>query len=204
MRAGIRSAAVAALLLLGGAACGGEVVGGGQTGEVETVATSGDGTGARASATPVPGAAATQAGPAGSVEFTAAVALLRAGSGGEEVLTGGATTRVALGGADSARVALRDVPAGTYDRVRVSFSRVTADVAGGLVIGGVSVTGTVNVALAPQPLVVERPLSVVVREGERRRVTIDLRGAAWLGATNPATRLVPAAAFRDAVAVGVR
>jgi hypothetical protein len=117
-------------------------------------------------------------------------------------LTGSpATATVRIDGADTVRIASGDVPAARYTAARVTFTRVQANVTGGLVLGGVGATGLFTVSILPgDSIVVERPVDLGGPEADAR-LLVDLDASAWLGTANPATRLIAAATFRDAVKV---
>jgi hypothetical protein len=86
-----------------------------------------------------------------------------------------------------------------YPVARVVFTRVTANVTGGLVIGGVGLTGQVDVGIAPgDSVVVEMPVDLGDPDDDAT-LLIDLDASAWLFTVNPVTRLVSATAFRNAV-----
>lgn len=199
-------AALGAALLVGG--CGKDLVVGGQR-DVDTYAT-GDGTpegGAAPAPALAPSLARAPGGPAathvagraqGTVAFDATVELVE---GGAREGAGSGTATVRIDGHDTVLVARGRVPEARYTAVRVTFTRVQASVASGLVIGGVNLTGLVTVAIAPGAgLVVERPIGNL---GDDDDLLIDLDASAWLSAANPATRLVPGAAFSGAVKVRV-
>ena len=191
----------ALLLALAAGGCGKDVVVGGQK-DVEANAT-GD-------ATPEGGSPSRQPGPAFSLldhapgraqgTITADVRVVLLASGGTFALND-APTRVTMqiDGDDSVRVVARSVPQAAYTGVRLTFTRVQANVLSGLVIGGVNVTGSVSVAIDGS-LVVERPVSMLDADADYEML-IDLDASAWLPATNPVSRIVPAAAFSNAVKV---
>lgn len=202
MRRAMRTTWCAAgfLLALAVAGCGRELVGGGQR-DVDAVATGG-GAESGGSATPASSYGAERAtafqaeGVSGTVTFDARVSLVRAG---RRSAVGAGSATVRAGGGDTARVAAGRVLEGGYDAARVVFTRVTANVSGGLVVGGVALTGHVDVAIAPgDSVVVEMPVQV---SGSRSpvRLLIELDAATWLRSADPLTRTVPAAAFRGAV-----
>jgi hypothetical protein len=192
--------------VLTAAGCGKELVVGGER-DVEVTGTGGGAQPDRASvATNAAGARGSREAlplTGGTVAFTARAQLLNATGAAfpPGAPTGSATVRV--DGADTVRVVAFRTSAGqTYRTVRLTFTAVEAQVTG-LVVGGVEVTGTVSVAIPPGGLVVER--SVLVQPGrEPLSLLVELNAAAWLSAADAGTRIVPAAAFRDAVEVRVR
>lgn len=209
MKTNARSAAAALLLMLGLAGCGKEVVVGGQK-HVDTGAT-GDGTPeGSASGTRAPsfakalsgGIAAAVAGRAqGTITFDARVSLLASGVGAVPLGSSPATATVRIDGSDTVRVATGAVPTARYTAVRVTFTRVQANVTGGLVLGGVGATGLFTVSILPgDSIVVERAVDLGAPDADTR-LLVDLDASAWLGTANPLTRLVAAATFRDAVKV---
>jgi hypothetical protein len=198
--------ALIAVLALGG--CGKDFVAGGAR-DVEVHAT-GDGTpegsasGARTSLAPADGPRSLSAAAAqGTLTFAARVSLVESNRA-EAVNRTPASTSVRLDGRDTVRLTGGEVPRGSYDRVRIVFTRVEADVASGLVIGGITITGRVAVAITPgDSIVVERPVSLG-GQGDDVRLLVDLDASAWLASTNVVTRIVPAAAFQSAVKVRTR
>ena len=183
------------------AGCGRELVGGGAR-DVDARAT-GDGTpGGSASMAPAyaiaPGGGPTYQlnGFSGTVTFDARVYLVR---GGTVDALGTGTASVAVNGRDTVTVASGRAARVDYPVARVVFTRVTANVTGGLVIGGTSLTGQVNVAIAPgDSIVVESPVDLGGRDDDAT-LLVDLDASAWLVLANPLTRIVPAAAFQSAV-----
>jgi hypothetical protein len=205
MRTILRAAALlAAITTL--PACSGELVGGGAR-EADAYAT-GDGTDPGGSPSLAPryaiapgGGAVFQAGRVtGTVSFDAKVSLVR--SDGVEPVVPGATATVAASGADTVRLGGGEISAGAFPTARVVFTRVTANVSGGLVIGGVGLTGRVDVAIADS-VVVQMPVNVPAGDGDVE-LLVDLDASAWLAAANPVTRTVSAAAFQGAVKVRIR
>lgn len=139
----------------------------------------------------------------GSLDVLAAVMLVSE-SGTEVQATDGFQSGVfRIEGADSAFIGVRRVPVGTYTRARVSFRRVTADVDGGLVIGGIPFLGRVTVAIGADAVVVEAPIRLTVEADAEHRLVVDLNAAAWLPGLNRLTGEVGAATFRSAVDVRV-
>ena len=183
--------------------CGRELVGGGAR-DVDAVAT-GDGTSGGGSPSMAPSyAVAPGGGPvfqanglSGTITFDARVSLVRGGT--VEPLNGPATATVRADGRDTVALVSGRVDDVDYPVARVVFTRVTANVTGGLVIGGVGLTGRVDVAIAPgDSIVVERAVDLGAA-GADATLVVDLDASAWLGLANPATRIVPAAAFQSAV-----
>lgn len=192
--------ALALVLALAAAGCGGEAVAGGQ--RDVTVDATGDGAGASPERRVDPrtsrsAAAAVQ----GTVDFAARVRL----NGGTVVPVGSlASVRVRADGGDTARVVAGRVPGSAYATVRLVFYDVTAQVTGGLLVGGTPLTGQVEVEIAPgDSLVVERTI-VAGAGGGDIRLLVDLNSAVWLAAANPTTRVVAATVFRNAVQVESR
>jgi hypothetical protein len=197
------------LLLAAAAGCGKEVVVGGQRDkEVEAYAT-GDGTqegGADASRAPQLSSLAPTGGPAethiagrvqGTISFDALVEVVT--SSGQAATVGNAQSVVVRSdGHDTVLVARADLLEAQYTTVRVTFTRVTANVASGLVVGGVNITGQVNVAVPAGGIVVERQVPLGGPE-EDVQVLIDLDASAWLFSVMD--RIVPTATFQQAVKI---
>jgi hypothetical protein len=103
------------------------------------------------------------------------------------------------------RVAVRFVDSGRYTRLRVVFRKVEASVTGGLVVGGVPLTGLITVDLGAQgALTVEREMLLEVERDESVDVVMDLNVDVWLPTVSVLTRTVAAAALQGALAVRVR
>lgn len=193
-----------ALALAASAGCGKDVVVGGQR-EVDAAAT-GDGTDENGS----PASSSAEAfGPRldhvagrvqGTITFDARVEMV-AGTRVEPVNDAPATVTVQIDGDDTVRIARGAVDDLDYTAVRVTFTRVEANVTAGLVIGGVELTGQVQVSPGTA-IQIERP----IEPGTSGDIDllVDLDASAWLFTTNPATRLVAAAAFQNAVKVRLR
>lgn len=203
----MRTIASASALLLGllAAGCNGELVGGGAR-EVNAVATGDGTTSSSPSVAPAPRPALTPGGTAsfqsaginGTVSFTARVELVR-GSASVALQPNPASAAVRTDGRDTMHVAEREVPRERYGVARVTFTSVTANVASGLRIAGVSLTGRVDVGIpVGQGVVVEMPVDLG-RASETATLLIDLDASTWLAAADPVTRIVPESAFRGAV-----
>jgi hypothetical protein len=110
-----------------------------------------------------------------------------------------------LAGGLERRIAVRFVDSGRYSRLRVVFHRVETTVLGGLVVGGVPLTGQITVDLGAQGSVtVERDVLVEVQRDEGIDLVLDLNVDVWLPTVSVLTRTVSAAALRDALSVRVR
>jgi hypothetical protein len=195
-------------LILASAACGGDVVIGG-FGEVETYATS--------SPTPAPSQSlgadeadplapslvlAPAAVPQGMVEFSATVLLVDRDGQAVRVTDGPITARYRLS-VDTIRLGRMLVPPGRYSRIQLRFENVSVDLAGGVTIPGIPLPATITVGQGTQPIFIEINEEVEVRADERVQILIDLNAAQWLAAADPLSRIVPEAAFRQAVRVRV-
>jgi hypothetical protein len=206
MKMHVRCAAAALLLVMGLGGCGKEVVVGGQK-HVDTGAT-GDGTpegsasGSRSPSfamTPAPSTLAPSTRAQGTITFDAKVSLVTTDGGVVPLGSAPATVTVRIDGGDTVRIAAGDVAPARYTAARVTFTRVQANVTGGLVIGGIGLTGLLDVSILPgDSLVVQRAVDLGGADADAR-LLVDLDASAWLGTANPATRLIAAAAFRDAV-----
>jgi hypothetical protein len=192
-----------ALLALAGG-CGKDLVAGGYTavGAVATDDAQGEGASAARLSRSDAGAAGAAA-PQGTLEVQVAVALIDSRGDAWPVTTGSSTARLRIAASDSVVLGESRLESGSYTRVRLTFTRVRAEVTGGLSIGGVSLLGTVEVAIGAEPLVVELPLPLTLA-GEPRTLVVDLNSPTWLAAASPLSRQVPAAAFRGAVEVRAR
>jgi len=103
---------------------------------------------------------------------------------------------------DSVRVVRAAVPPREYRTVRAVFTRVEAEVTGGLVVGGLPILGFAAVDIPPgDSLVVEFEMEMGVAARAREVLVLDLVAAAWLRQVDPLTRRVPAAAFTAVVEV---
>lgn len=99
------------------------------------------------------------------------------------------------------------VTTGVYSSVRVLFSHVSAQVTSGF--GGMPPQdgGTVTVDFqGASTLQVEAVRPVLVDEGGRVEITLELRAPDWIAAATPSgsQRVVSANAFREAVVISLR
>ena len=144
------------------------------------------------------------AGAEGTVDFRARV-YVRTDAGAWLELTGRSAreaTGDAAGRAKAELVSRARVEATHYDRVRVVFEDVDADVRGGIFIGAGLLTGAVTVDLRGDgQTVVERSVDVDVSAGGSARLLIDLNADAWLNQASAQSRTVSETAFESAVRV---
>jgi len=191
------------LLALLGAACGQEVVVGGFDGEVETYATSssnGDGDVSSEASHPRPGSTAVSLD--GTVELIVEGALID-GDGREVPITPAAVEVSFDLRGDTVRVARMTVPVGDYAAVRLRFHRVAVVGLTGHDIPGIPAGVTVTVTDGAEPVVVDSPLSLGVRNDRGRSLLVDVRAADWLGSADPLSLVVSEAAFTSALRVSI-
>lgn len=140
----------------------------------------------------------------GTVTFQARVYVQSTTSGWVEITNGvaGQGTVDASGHGQALAFASSRLEAGSYNRVRVVFEDVEANLSTGIQIGTGLLTGSVSVNLEGDgQVVVEREVTVTATDGATSQVLINLNSGAWLSTTNVATRTVNEAAFRTAVQV---
>jgi hypothetical protein len=178
IRTGWRRCVLAGLLAGVLTGCGDLTSGG--VGEVDVLLSSGE-----LEAEPATGAGVAAALSTTSIEGTLSVRVqVHLGQGPDRwrELTDG-VQQLELDLADPAPIELarREIREGRYDRVRMVFGRVEAEVARGLSVDGDSVTGRVPVDLGIEGrLQVEREVSIDVRSGEPVEIVIELKAADWL------------------------
>lgn len=217
-------AALTLILALSTAACGPELLGGAQ-GEVRTVATNEEGSSSgstqQAAAAPDGPVATRQAGGSpsdatfwstasasgveGELSFDAAAWLITAEGEEVPITDGQVTATFRMEGSDEVLLGRVDVDARSYTAVRVAFTRVEADVEGGVVINGEPFVGPVSVQMgSASQVVVERSIELTVRPRSTQTIVIDLDAHQWLPATVLPGRTVPALIFSSVVDVRVR
>lgn len=187
------------LLVLLAAGCGREVVVGGQK-EVETVVV-GDGQPQGGGAAHAPGGrfAWSAALVEGTVRVEGRAELVAEDGRVVQLDPGPRTVRLRLDGSERVSVSRTRVPEKRYVRARLFFTRVTADVTGGLLVGGLPVRGTVSVAIPAGGLVVERDVAMTDPARVRETLVVDLASSTWLAAS--VGGVVPASVFAAAVRV---
>lgn len=139
----------------------------------------------------------------GTEQFTARV-YMQTSSGAWVALTEEAAQNVtvdAYGRSGGQVVAIETIEARSYDRVRVVFDRVSANVMGGIQLGiGGLLTGTVQVNFGTDSeIVVEREVEVTAREGTTTTLVINLNTDAWLSQAAAQAKAVSEAEFESAV-----
>lgn len=193
----------AAVLALGLAGCGEGTTGPGGDASMQ-VAARGDTPGSASRADGGAAAYSQALGAAeGTVDFRARV-YVRTDAGAWLELTQQAAQRTvdAAGRTEAELVSRARVEATHYDRVRVVFEDVDADVRGGISIGTGLLTGAVTVDLrGDQQVVVERSVDVDVSAGGSARLLVDLNADAWLNQASAQSRTVSETAFESAVRV---
>jgi hypothetical protein len=95
------------------------------------------------------------------------------------------------------------VDAVRYTELRVIFTKIQAEVEGGLVVNGVPILGEVHVELEDVSLEVTRPIDVDLQPGGEVGLILDLNAPAWLAGVNPITQTVDETVFAALVGVVV-
>ncbi|HEX2095008.1 MAG TPA: DUF4382 domain-containing protein [Longimicrobiaceae bacterium] len=204
---GINVTVLAAVLALGLGACD-ETTAPEGAATMQVAARGDDGAGSTSTGGGVASFSQSLSGAEGTVEFRARV-WARTDAGEWVELTRRTVERVTVdaSGRGEAKVfATTSVEAGGYNRVRVVFEEVQANVTGGIQIGlGGVLTGQVRVDLqSDSQVTVEREVDAEAEAGASTQLLIDLNSDAWLGSTNTQTRTVSEAQFQSAVRVLVR
>ena len=96
------------------------------------------------------------------------------------------------------------VPTAQYSQLRIVFTDIRVEVAGGLIINGEPVLGEVRVELKDVSLTVTRQLNLNIEEGESVFLLIDLNANTWLQAVDPVLKVIAEEVFGNAVSVGVQ
>jgi hypothetical protein len=110
----------------------------------------------------------------------------------------------ASGTSEAALVTSARVTAGSYDRVRVRFEEVNANVTSFRIGVGTLLSGSFHVSSeGGHAGTVEREGSFEIRGGSSARLLIDLNSGAWLSRANTQTRAVSRADFESAVRLRV-
>jgi hypothetical protein len=112
--------------------------------------------------------------------------------------------RLDLGGVEQDETLPQQIPADVYTDLRIVFLEIEVQVDAGLVIGGDTITGPIDIEMETDSLVVDRPLALDIADQERAEIFVDLNAASWLQAVDPLTLSVDANDFAGLIAVVVR
>lgn len=142
--------------------------------------------------------------PEGQFEADLSVFLVPAEGEPVRLTDGEVEVRLDLEGVEEPEIGSRQVTATTYTELRIVFTKIEVEVAAGLLIGGVEVTGPIDVDFGDLSLEVDRPLDLDIGDGERVELLIDLNSDSWLQAVDPVTLSVDAQVFADLLTIVVR
>jgi hypothetical protein len=130
---------------------------------------------------------------------------LRSEAGAEVALTDDVLElSVDLAGVEQDETLPKEIPTDVYTELRIVFLEIDVQVQAGLVIGGDTITGPIDIELESQPLSVVKPVDLQLDEAERAEILVDLNAASWLQAVDPSTNSVDATVFADLIAVVLR
>lgn len=141
--------------------------------------------------------------PEGELEADLTVLLVSADGETVTLTDGEVRVRVDLQGMEEPVIGSRTVDATSYTTLRIVFTEIEVEVDAGLVIGGVEIVGPVDVELEGI-LTVDRTINVVIDDGERAEILVDLNSESWLQAVDPVTFTVDAEVIAGLVAVRQR
>lgn len=197
---------LAAALVMALAACDGDVTGSGSGDARLQVAARGDDAPASQSVSATDGAPSyTHTTAQGTIDFRARVYVQSSTSGWVELTNQAASTAsvAASGHGEAVAFASSRVQAGSYNRVRVVFEDVDANISGGVQIStGGLLTGSISVNLESDgQVVVEREVNVTASSGATTQLVLNLNADAWLSRASATTRTVAEAEFRNAVQI---
>ncbi|HKK08827.1 MAG TPA: hypothetical protein VKA44_08085 [Gemmatimonadota bacterium] len=203
--------------LLGGLALGvlvacGNLTAGGATGRT-TVYVAGDAPDSSAAPAPgrvgaaPPGAAFSSQGegggeqPEGELELEFLLSLVTADGRVVSLSKDAAHLHVQFPGTQEQEAVSRSVPADDYSALRVTFTKIDAEVDAGLIVGGITITGPVEVELEGDSLVVDRPIGLDLRDGTSADLIVDMNASAWLSAVDPDLQVVSGAIVSQMIEV---
>jgi hypothetical protein len=135
----------------------------------------------------------------GTVEFDARVELLA--DVGQDVMVDSRPGVVSIQPGEREILLRRRVPESRFVRARVVFSRVEAQVDGGLLVGGAPYLGAARVRIPSGGIVVERTVELELPANARGTVVVDLAAPQWLAAVDPSNRWVPTEDFAAVVRI---
>lgn len=202
---------LAAALVMALAACDGDVTGSGSgSGDARLqVSARGDDAPASQSVSVRDGAPSyTHTTAQGTIDFRARVYVQSSTSGWVELTNQAASAAsvAASGHGEAVAFASSRVQAGSYNRVRVVFEDVDANISGGVQLSaGGLLTGSISVNLESDgQVVVEREVNVSASSGATTQLVLNLNADAWLNRASATTRTVSEAEFRNAVQITAR
>jgi hypothetical protein len=134
----------------------------------------------------------------GTVEFDARVELLA--DVGQDVVVDSSPGVVSIQPGERTILFRRRVPESRFVRARVVFSRVEAQVDGGLQVRGTPFLGAARVRIPAGNIVVERTVELELPANARGTILIDLAAPQWLQAVT-AQHEVPTEDFAAAVRI---
>lgn len=111
--------------------------------------------------------------------------------------------RLDLQGVQEANTGLTSVPARRYTALRAVFTDIEVEVDAGLIIGGDTITGAVDVDQEADSIPVERVLSLDLMDGDRVELLLDLNAQTWLTQVDPTVQTVAQDFFTSAIEVRV-
>jgi len=135
----------------------------------------------------------------GTVEFDAQVDLFA--EVGQDVRVESRPGVVSIEPGERAILRRQRVPETRFVRVRVTFTRVEAQVDGGLLVRGAPYLGAARVRTPSGGIVVERTLELDLPSNARGTVIVDLAAPQWLTAVDPGNRWVPTEDFAAALRI---
>ena len=199
------TSALAAALVMTLAACDGDVTGSGSGDARLQLSARGDDAPASQSVSADGAPSYTHTTAQGTIDFRARVYVQSSTSGWVELTSQAASAAsvAASGHGEAVAFASSRVQAGSYNRVRVVFEDVDANISGGLQLSaGGLLTGSVSVNLESDgQVVVEREVNVTASSGATTRLVLNLNADAWLSRASATTRTVAEAEFRNAVQI---
>lgn len=99
---------------------------------------------------------------------------------------------------------VESVPAGRYTALRAVFLDIEVEVDAGLVVGGDTITGAVDVEQEADTILVDKLVPVELGDEDRLEILLDLNAQTWLNQVDPTARTVAENLFTEAVTVRVR
>lgn len=119
----------------------------------------------------------------------------------------GSDTRAVVDVQGDTEVEMRGVEleVGSYPRARIVFTDVHAVIESGLVLGGATLEGRIDVGdESVDSIVVEHDVGIQLEENAEHQLLVDLNSPSWLVQADPVLEIVAADDFASAVDVQVR